>query len=100
MAIDPAPSMNRRGAFRKKLQEVIDHINGSDVVVVNGAAADTNIAVAGITTGDEIVSVIMFDTGVPSVVTAEASITSNGNIQLDTTDSTGNKLVVTWLDLT
>lgn len=64
---------------------------------VAGAAAVTNIAVAGIATTDTLESVTMFAAGVPSDVTGEASITSAGNIQLSTTNSTGNTLLVRWL---
>lgn len=64
--------------------------------LVDGAAADTNIAVSGIAVRGEIVSVIEFDTGVPFDRTAEATVTSAGNIQLGTTDTTGSKLLVTW----
>ena len=64
--------------------------------VLDGAAAVTNIAVTGIAVGDTIQSAVMYAAGVPSNVTAEVSITSAGNIQLATTDSTSNKLVVNW----
>jgi hypothetical protein len=107
--IDPAPSTNKRGAFRRKVQEIIDVVNVLDpdsggpstlkTVVVDGAAADTNIPIAGIAVADEIQSVIHYDTGVPADITAEVSITSAGNIQVDTTVTTGNKLVVTYYDV-
>lgn len=61
-----------------------------------GAAANANIAVAGIAIGDTLQSVVMFASGVPSIVTSEASVTSAGNIQLTTTVSTGNTLVVNF----
>lgn len=83
------------------------------VAVVAGAAAVTNIPIAGILTGDALVGVVQFDlaadtgssaTGnkVQNVVdrTSEASITSNGNIQLSTTVTTGDVLLVIWTDLT
>lgn len=81
------------------------------ITLVDGAAADTNIAVTGITTGDTIVSVIEVvvaaDTGTDATGdkvtgladrTSEADITSAGNIQLDTTNTTGSQLVVFWLN--
>lgn len=64
-------------------------------VVVAGAAANTNIAIAGIKTTDTLQSVLKFDAGVPSSVTGIASITSAGNIQL-TADSAGKTLVVRY----
>ena len=79
--------------------------------VVNGAAAATNIAVTGIATTDKIVSVVKLDftlaEGTPNTrtwkasdLTSEASITSAGNIQLSTTNTTGEVLLVFWLDIT
>lgn len=81
--------------------------------VVAGAAAVTNIALAGVKTTDRIIGVVGFpkvaDTGTSATgnklsdcvdLTAEASITSTGNIQLATTNTTTYVLVVTWLDLT
>lgn len=78
--------------------EAIKELQRFKTSVVNGAAAATNIPVAGITTSDTIQSVLMFAAGVPSSVTSAASITSNGNIQLAAVNSTGNVLVVNWWD--
>lgn len=79
-----------------RLRDALLELQGEKVAVVDGAAADTNIAISGIKVTDTIKSVIMYATGVPSNVTADASITSAGNIRL-TSVSTGNKLVVTYL---
>ena len=76
--------------------------------VVSGAAATTNIAVAGIVTGDTLLGVVKLDftltEGAPNNRTwaaadllSEASITSDGNIQLGTTDTSDAVLLVTWL---
>lgn len=71
-----------------------------------GAGVDTNIAVTGIKTGDTLVSVLRLNRDATAAniditdVTSEASITSDGNIQLDTTDTTGDRLIVHWLDIT
>jgi hypothetical protein len=74
-------------------------------VVVAGAAKETNIAVAGIKKGkDSIVSVVRFDLAAEGKLedvgglTADASITSDGNIQLKETVTTGDKLLVTYYD--
>lgn len=70
--------------------------------VVTGAAIDTNIAVTNILTTDTLFGVHRYDIdGAPKVVgvsdlLSEASITSNGNIQCDTTDTTGDALAVFW----
>ena len=72
--------------------------------VVAGAAATTNIAISGIETTDKIVSVVRLDRDATAAninisdVTSEASITSNGNIQLSTTNTTGDALLVLWQD--
>ena len=76
------------------------------VDLVNGTTATTNIAVAVIATTDKLVAVIGFDpdnaTPASQVqnFTSEASITSSGNIQLSTTNTTGFDLLVIWLDIT
>lgn len=79
--------------------------------VVAGTTATTNIAISGIATTDRLVAVVRFnveaDTGdnasgdkVADVsdLLSEASITSAGNIQLSTTNTTGDKLLVIWYD--
>ena len=65
---------------------------------VDGAAATTNIAVTGILAIDTLISVIEVTVTTAALVdrTAEASITSDGNIQLSTTDTTGDCLLVLW----
>lgn len=85
-------------AFHKTAHQdhAIRELQGKATTVVAGAAATTDIAVAGITMADTLGSVLMFNSGTPSDVTSEASITSDGNIQLDTTNSSGNQLVVEW----
>ena len=76
--------------------------------VVSGAAATTDIVVAGIVTGDTLLGVVKLDftltEGVPNTRTraaadllSEASITSDGNIQLGTTGTSDAILLVTWL---
>ena len=76
--------------------------------VVSGAAINTDIAVTGIETGDALVGVVKLDftltEGTPNTRTwdaedmlSEASITSDGNIQLSATDTTGTVLIVTFL---
>ena len=77
--------------------------------VVGGAAADTDIAVSGILTTHTLLGVVKLDftltDGTPNTRTwdaddllSEASVTSDGNIQLSTTDTTGAVLIVTWLN--
>lgn len=76
------------------------------VVVVAGTTAAANIAVSGIATTDKIVAVVRVDLDATAAnidvddLTSEASITSAGNIQLSTTNTTGDKLIVFWLDIT
>ena len=76
--------------------------------VVSGAAAATDIAVTGIVTADTLLGVVKLDftltEGAPNTRTwaaadllSEASITSDGNVQLATTDTSDAVLLVTWL---
>ena len=64
-----------------------------------GAAALRNIRVPGITTDDELIAVqeLAVTTGLPTDRTAEASVSSNGNIQLSTTSTAGDQLIIIWL---
>lgn len=70
--------------------------------VVAGTTAATNIAVTGITLQDRLVAVVRLDRDGTAAninisdVQSEASITSNGNIQLSTTNTTGDSLLVMW----
>jgi hypothetical protein len=69
------------------------------LALVNGAAAATNIAISGIATTDLLVQVIELTSGAVSALRGgEASITSAGNIQLSTTNTTGKTLLVLWFD--
>lgn len=65
--------------------------------LVTGATADTNIAIAGILTTDELLMVLEFATSTndPTDQTANASITSDGNIQV-TTATASDSLMVLW----
>lgn len=79
-----------------KLADAIKELQNLQEVVVDGAAANTNIAVAGIETTDTIISAIGFNGGVPAALLADASIPSNGNIQFSSA-TTGSKVVVQYL---
>jgi hypothetical protein len=79
------------GTLKAALQE----LQSLKDVVVSGAAANTDIAIANIKTTDTIKSVIEFTAGVPSDITSTVSITSAGHIQ-STSATTGNKLVVSY----
>ena len=103
--------MVSRGA---PVAEQVDGILNNQVLkftVVNGAAANTDIAIAGIAAADKIVGVAKLDftlsEGTPNTrtweasdLTSEASVTSAGNIQLSTTNTTSEVLLVLWLDIT
>ena len=103
--------MVSRGA---PVAEQVDGILNNQVLkftVVSGGGAATNIAIAGISTADKIVGVAKLDftltEGAPNTktwdasdLTSEASVTSAGNIQLSTTNTTGEVLLVLWLDIT
>lgn len=65
--------------------------------VLAGAAAATNIAVAGAVVGDVIMGCIHNTAGTLVDVTGEASFTTDGNLQLSTTDTTADQLLLFWM---
>lgn len=79
-------SDGRLGAALRQLQ-------GLTTVVVSGAAADTNIPVAGLGADDHIQSAIMYASGVPSKLTPSAQ--SAGNVQFASA-TTGNQIVINF----
>lgn len=80
---------------------IIRELQGLSFDRVDGASADTNIAVSGIATDDTIAFVLGLDpdNGTPGDqvqdFTSNTSITSSGNIQTDV-DTSGFDLVVIW----
>ncbi len=70
--------------------------------LVAGAAANADIAVTGIAVEDTIIGVIHLEGtatyAAPADRLSEASITSAGNIQLTTTNTTGDFLLLLWHD--
>ena len=84
--------------------DLIQELQGLKFEVLAGAATDTNIAVAGIAVDDTILKCMMVepDDGTTSTmltdVTSETNITSAGNIQLDTTTTTGKQLLLIYYD--
>lgn len=60
-----------------------------------GANINTNIAIVGIEVGDTLVAAVNLNDG--ANVLDEMSITSDGNVQNTTTDTTGDVVLVTWL---
>lgn len=81
-----------------------DHVMSVEVdpenyfALVDGADSATSIAVTGLLTTDELIQVLELETSTnnPADRTAEASISSAGNIQLSTTDTTSDKLAVLY----
>lgn len=78
---------------------------GLKMNVLAGAAADTDIAVTNIATTDKIVSCLRLNRDATTVgtididdLTAEVVILSAGNIQITTTTTTGDTLILTWWD--
>lgn len=76
-----------------ELPGILQELRGLTTVVVAGAAANTNIAVAGLKVDDHVQSVVQYASGVPSVLTPSAQ--SAGNLQFASA-TTGNQLVVTF----
>lgn len=65
-----------------------------------GAAADTNIAVTGIKTGDQILFACVFTTAAAIATAADLSsevvILTDGNIQLTDTSTANNQILLIW----
>jgi len=109
MARDIYPGSPPEG---KALTDVLLALQGVKFSVVNGAAADTNIAVTGLAVADDIHAVLYFpiaDVGDANAVTDVVNVTSevkargagvggNGVFQLETTVTTGGRLLVIWAD--
>ena len=102
--------VNRASPIAQQVDGILNNLVVK-FTVVNGTTAATNIAISGIATTDKIVSVVKLDftltEGTPNTrawdasdLTSEASVTSAGNIQLSTTDTLGEILLVLWLDIT
>lgn len=98
MALDKERLGSGGAGFQRQGPGTAEHqireLQGLKMVVAAGAAADTDITATGAKTTDTVMSALMFDTGVPSDVTAEVSFTAADTMQLSDTDSTGNTLVV------
>lgn len=77
-------------------EQQVQQLQLTRTVVLAGAAADTNIALAGAMVGDHIVSCIHNTTGTLVDLTSEAVILSNGQMQMTDTDTSGDELLVTW----
>lgn len=69
--------------------------NQSQFVVTGGAAGATLVA-TGIKTTSVVTSAVMFATGVPSIVTVSSIPADDGIAFVE--DTTGNTVVVTWVD--
>lgn len=81
--------------------KAIKEFRNQKIAIVTGVAANTNMAISGITTADTIISAIQYAGTVaaaPVDRTATTSITSAGNIQCTaaTNGTTGAVLVVTY----
>lgn len=98
MSLEQVTEFTIKGKAINELQRLREKL-------VAGAGIGADIAVAGIKTIDTILSVLQYDpngggagVGALADLTSEASITSDGNIQLDTTDTTGTQLIVKFFE--
>ena len=76
----------------------IRELQGLQCAVLTGAAINTNIALTGATVKGTTLIAVLHNTVTTGVTEAnrvdEAAITTDGNLQLDTTDTTNDQLVV------
>ena len=82
---------------------IMEILQSEKTAVVTGDTATTNIPITGILVGHKIKRVIAMINNTASAIavafldlTSEASITSDGNIQLSTTDTSTYRLLVEW----
>ena len=91
------------GRLAGSTYQILRELQGLRVQAVVGATAATNIAIADITTEDTLVSVLGLDRNATAAnidfySITDASITSDGNIQMATTVTSGDALLVFWFD--
>jgi hypothetical protein len=84
--------------FNRQLGQAIRQLQLRKHNAVAGAAAATNIALAGVTTGSTILSVVNLTDGV-DVALNTVTISAAGQIRVST-DTTGKKLLVDWAPAT
>lgn len=85
-----------KGAVLQDTRQRVFALEAVKEEVAAGALPNTNIAVPGILlASSKLMSVIRYVTGVPTAnLLSEATVTSDGNIQLSTTNTTGDALIV------
>ena len=92
-----APASQR--ATQEGLRSAVKELQGLKQVVVAGAGANTNIAIAGIKTTDVLIGVVEVPANAALVDRkAATSITGAGNIQC-TASTAGNQLLVTYVSV-
>lgn len=84
------------------LLAAVRELQGLTFNLLDGAAADTNIAVTDIATDDTVVFCIHISTkaaiATMADITSEVVILSAGNIQLTTTSTTSDQLLLIWFN--
>jgi hypothetical protein len=89
---------------KNSIHSILKELQGFKVVALAGTTSATNIAVTGIATVDTILKCFQVepDNGTAATMltdrTSETSITSAGNIQLSTTNTTGKQLLLFYFD--
>lgn len=78
-----------------QLAKALTELQRSSTTVATGAAASTPIPVTGLAADDTLQSVLAYNAGVPTDVTADCTIDVNGDL-VCTDDTTGMQLVVAW----
>lgn len=95
--VSTAPA-SQKGS-QESVKAAVKELQRLKQVVVAGAAAATNIAIAGIAVADVIVGCIEFKPATPAILQRTATVTSAGNIQIAGVDTTSSQLLVTYFDV-
>lgn len=88
-------TLNKVTKIDHALPAAIKELQGLNVTVVTGAAANTNMALAGIATEDTIVSAVAYTGGVPA--NATFTVYAAGQVRC-AADMTGKTIVVFWFN--
>jgi hypothetical protein len=77
--------------------QVLHDLARPRIAVVQGGDAATDLTATGLKAGDHVVSAILLSAGVQSVITDEVTVTADDTIQVATTATTGDEILVTCI---
>lgn len=103
MPLTPMPHLGKGGTGMQgtapgSVAYLLSAMAAQGQTVVTGGSASAELNATGLKTTSVVTSAIMFDTGVPSVITDDVeAIPEDGKIQF-TSSTAGNTILLTWVD--